>query len=126
VLVVFLKIRDIINNSSVNKEQRLNELGALFLPRDYTSFNKACGALRFARYMIQFSMISKRATVGETGNTGIDSYGTQGLLQRTSYAFDESADYSFSPNQLRNDNLKWETTRQSFAYSWFDRKSSIF
>jgi len=59
-----------------------------------------------------FDLLKLRATYGETGNTGIDPYGTQGLLQRTTYAFDESAGFGFRPNQLRNDNLKWETTRQ--------------
>lgn len=59
-----------------------------------------------------FDLLKLRATFGETGNTGIDPYGTQGLLERTSYAFDENAGYGFRSNQLRNDNLKWETTRQ--------------
>lgn len=59
-----------------------------------------------------FDLLKLRATYGETGNTGIDPYGTQGLLERTTYAFDETGAFGFRPNQLRNDNLKWETTRQ--------------
>lgn len=59
-----------------------------------------------------FDLLKLRTSYGETGNTGIDPYGTQGLLQRTTYAFDESAGFGFRPNQLRNDNLRWETTRQ--------------
>ncbi len=59
-----------------------------------------------------FDLLKLRATYGETGNTGIAPYGTQGLLQRTTYAFDEIAAFGFRPNQLQNDNLKWETTRQ--------------
>ncbi|MFC7526785.1 SusC/RagA family TonB-linked outer membrane protein [Parapedobacter sp. GCM10030251] len=59
-----------------------------------------------------FDLLKLRATYGETGNTGIDPYGTQGLLRRTTYAFDETGAFGFRPNQLRNDNLKWETTRQ--------------
>uniref|UniRef100_F4CFM7 TonB-dependent receptor plug n=1 Tax=Sphingobacterium sp. (strain 21) TaxID=743722 RepID=F4CFM7_SPHS2 len=59
-----------------------------------------------------FDLLKLRTSYGETGNTGIDPYGTQGLLQRTTYAFDETAGFGFRPNQLRNDNLKWETTRQ--------------
>ncbi|WP_255501629.1 TonB-dependent receptor [Olivibacter sp. SDN3] len=74
-----------------------------------------------------FDLLKLRATYGETGNTGIDPYGTQGLLQRTFYAFDEAAGFGFRPNQLRNDNLKWETTSQfnaGFDYAlWGGRLS---
>ncbi|SKB91663.1 TonB-linked outer membrane protein, SusC/RagA family [Parapedobacter luteus] len=59
-----------------------------------------------------FDLLKLRATYGETGNTGIAPYGTQGLLARTTYAFDETGAFGFRPNQLQNDNLKWETTRQ--------------
>ncbi|MBK1442140.1 TonB-dependent receptor [Parapedobacter sp. ISTM3] len=59
-----------------------------------------------------FDLLKLRATYGETGNTGIAPYGTQGLLARTTYAFDETGAFGFRRNQLQNDNLKWETTRQ--------------
>lgn len=57
-----------------------------------------------------FDNLKLRLSYGETGNTGIDPYQTQGLLSRTSYAFGDDPAFGFRPSQLRNDNLKWETT----------------
>ncbi len=53
-----------------------------------------------------------RASVGRTGNTGIDPYQTQGALGRTAYAFGDAAAFGFRPSVLPNPNLKWETTTQ--------------
>ncbi|HYH55114.1 MAG TPA: TonB-dependent receptor, partial [Anseongella sp.] len=57
-----------------------------------------------------FDNLKLRLSYGEVGNTGIDPYQTQGLLSRTSYAFGDDPAFGFRPSQLRNDDLKWETT----------------
>ncbi|GAB3920465.1 TonB-dependent receptor [Larkinella terrae] len=57
-----------------------------------------------------FSNLKLRMSYGETGNTGIDPYQTQGLLTRTTYDFDGTAAYGYRPGTIRNSSLKWETT----------------
>lgn len=57
-----------------------------------------------------FDNLKLRLSYGKTGNTGIDPYQTQGLLERTIYAFGNTPAFGFRPSQLRNDDLKWETT----------------
>lgn len=47
---------------------------------------------------------------GKTGQTGIDPYRTQGLAQRSAYNFGSTSAFGFRPSQIRNDELKWETT----------------
>lgn len=51
-----------------------------------------------------------RLSWGQTGQTGIQPYRTQGLAQRTAFNFGNTSAFGFKPNQIRNDNLKWETT----------------
>lgn len=57
-----------------------------------------------------FSNLKLRMSYGETGNTGIDPYQTQGLLTRTTYDFDGTSAYGYRPGTIRNSGLKWETT----------------
>ncbi len=51
-----------------------------------------------------------RASIGSTGNTAIDPYQTQALLNRTSYAFGNVAGFGYAPGTLGNSRLRWETT----------------
>ncbi|RDV13513.1 TonB-dependent receptor [Pontibacter diazotrophicus] len=51
-----------------------------------------------------------RASYGETGNTGINPYQTQGTLSRTTYSFGNTGLFGFRPGSIRNDALRWETT----------------
>lgn len=51
-----------------------------------------------------------RLSWGQTGQTGIQPYRTQGLLERTAYNYGDDAAFGFKPSQIRNDELKWETT----------------
>lgn len=51
-----------------------------------------------------------RLSWGQTGQTGINPYRTQGLAQRTAFNFGDTPAFGFKPNQIRNDELKWETT----------------
>ncbi|MEX2397374.1 MAG: SusC/RagA family TonB-linked outer membrane protein, partial [Balneolales bacterium] len=65
-----------------------------------------------------------RLSWGQTGQTGIDPYQTQGLAQRTAYNFGDNSAFGFKPNQIRNDDLKWETTTSWNAGLQFDLFSS--
>ena len=67
---------------------------------------------RFLRDRGWFEELKFRASVGRTGNTGINPYETQGALGRTTYAFGDAAAFGFRPSVLPNPNLKWETTTQ--------------
>lgn len=51
-----------------------------------------------------------RLSWGKTGQTGIDPYQTQGLVERSAYNFGSTPAFGFRPNQIRNNELKWETT----------------
>jgi TonB-linked SusC/RagA family outer membrane protein len=57
-----------------------------------------------------FDALRVRFSWGQSGNTAIDPYQTLGLLDRTSYAFGNSAGFGYRPDQLSNADLKWETT----------------
>ncbi len=56
------------------------------------------------------SNLKLRASYGQTGNTGIDPYQTQGLVTRAVYDFDGKPAYGYRPGTIRNNDLKWETT----------------
>ncbi|MCC5905325.1 MAG: TonB-dependent receptor [Balneolaceae bacterium] len=51
-----------------------------------------------------------RLSWGKAGQTGIDPYRTQGLASRTAYNFGTTPAFGFKPSQIRNDDLRWETT----------------
>jgi TonB-linked SusC/RagA family outer membrane protein len=67
---------------------------------------------RFLRDRGWFDELKLRASVGRTGNTGINPYQTQGSLGRTTYAFGDAAAFGYRPAVLPNPNLQWETTTQ--------------
>ncbi|PPK99852.1 SusC/RagA family TonB-linked outer membrane protein [Parapedobacter indicus] len=60
-----------------------------------------------------FSNLKLRLSYGETGNEGIMPYQTQGLVSRTVYDFDGSSAFGYRPSTIRNDGLKWETTKSA-------------
>lgn len=51
-----------------------------------------------------------RVSYGLTGNEGISPYGTQGSLNRTTYAFGSTGAFGYRPGSLVNPDLRWETT----------------
>ena len=51
-----------------------------------------------------------RVSYGKTGNTGINAYQTQGLLNRTVYDFGGTDAFGYRPGSIRNDDLRWEST----------------
>jgi TonB-linked SusC/RagA family outer membrane protein len=56
------------------------------------------------------SNLKLRVSYGQTGNTGINPYATQGSLSRTTYAYGSSSAYGYRLSSLPNPDLKWETT----------------
>ncbi|MEL7161096.1 MAG: TonB-dependent receptor, partial [Bacteroidota bacterium] len=52
-----------------------------------------------------------RASYGEVGNTAIDPYQTQGGLQRTTYAWDETPAFGFALRDIPNASLGWEVSK---------------
>ncbi|MEJ7740252.1 MAG: TonB-dependent receptor [Chitinophagaceae bacterium] len=56
------------------------------------------------------NLLKLRASYGQTANTGINPYQTLGGLNRTTYAFDNTAGYGYRPGFIPNPNLKWEST----------------
>jgi hypothetical protein len=44
------------------------------------------------------------------GNQGVSPYQTQGLLNRTAYAWDNTATFGYRPNTIGNPDLRWETS----------------
>jgi len=83
-----------------------NQFG--FFPSVALAWNISNEAFFEPTYLL--SDLRLRLSWGQTGQTGIDPYRTQGLVERTAYNFGGTSAFGFRPNQIRNDDLKWETT----------------
>jgi TonB-linked SusC/RagA family outer membrane protein len=59
-----------------------------------------------------FSDLKLRVSYGQTGNTAISPYQTEGSLTRTIYTFGDRPAVGFRPGALPNPNLQWERTSQ--------------
>lgn len=57
-----------------------------------------------------FDDLKLRASYGQVGNTSINPYQTLGGLERTVYAFGESAAFGFGLNDIPNPDLGWEVS----------------
>lgn len=57
-----------------------------------------------------FSQLKLRVSYGVTGNTSIDPYQTQGLLNRVPYNFGGAGTFGYEPGSLSNPALEWETS----------------
>lgn len=64
----------------------------------------------FMRGITFLDELKFRVGYGQTGNTSIDPYQTQGSLSRTIYSWDEVPAFGFQPGDIRNPNLFWERT----------------
>lgn len=70
-------------------------------------------------------LLKIRAGWGEVGNQGVSPYQTQGLLNRTTYAFGNSSAYGYRPSTIGNPDLRWEssaTANIGIDYSLFKGK----
>jgi TonB-linked SusC/RagA family outer membrane protein len=67
-------------------------------------------------------LLKIRAGYGAVGNQGVAPYQTQGLLNRTSYAWDNTGAFGYRPNTIGNPDLRWEssaTTNVGFDFSFW-------
>lgn len=55
-------------------------------------------------------LLKLRASRGSVGNQGVAPYQTQGLLDRTVYAWGSNPAYGYRPNTIGNPDLRWETS----------------
>ncbi|GAB4010532.1 TonB-dependent receptor [Spirosoma migulaei] len=55
-------------------------------------------------------LLKLRVSRGSVGNQGVAPYQTQGLLDRTVYAFGTTPAYGYRPNTIGNPDLRWETS----------------
>ncbi len=55
-------------------------------------------------------LLKLRASVGVVGNQAVTPYQTQGLLNRTVYAFGTAAAYGYRPGTIGNPDLQWESS----------------
>lgn len=67
----------------------------------------------FMKELSWLSNMKIRASIGQTGNQGIDPYQTQAVLGTNTPVFGGGKDVGFVLSSMANDNLKWETTTQT-------------
>ena len=79
-----------------------------FLPSATLGWNVAEESVM--RHQKSFSNLKQRVSYGETRNTGINPHTTLGNLNRTKYVFGNTGVYRYSPNNISNPDLKWQTT----------------
>ncbi|MDI9863828.1 TonB-dependent receptor [Flectobacillus sp. DC10W] len=64
----------------------------------------------FLKSVQWLDLLKVRAGWGSVGNQGVSPYQTQGLLNRTAYAWDNTAAFGYRPNTIGNPDLRWETS----------------
>lgn len=79
-----------------------------FFPSAALAYN--IGNEEYMKNISWLSNLKVRTSYGVTGNTGIDPYQTQGLLNPTSYDFNGVAAFGRYPGTIRNEKLRWEST----------------
>lgn len=67
----------------------------------------------FIQRLHVFSDLKLRASYGQTGNTAISPYQTEGSLTRTIYSFGDQPAIGYRPGSLPNPDLTWERTGQA-------------
>ena len=64
----------------------------------------------FLKSVQWLDLLKVRAGWGSVGNQGVSPYQTQGLLNRTAYAWDNTAAFGYRPNTIGNPDLRWESS----------------
>jgi TonB-linked SusC/RagA family outer membrane protein len=67
----------------------------------------------FIQRLHVFSDLKLRLSYGQTGNTAISPYQTEGCLSRTIYSFGDQPAIGYRPGCLPNPDLTWERTSQA-------------
>ncbi len=76
----------------------------------------------FMKEIQWLDLFKVRAGWGAVGNQGVSPYQTQGLLNRTAYAWDNTAAFGYRPNTIGNPDLRWEssaTANVGFDFSFW-------
>ncbi|WP_266367736.1 SusC/RagA family TonB-linked outer membrane protein [Tellurirhabdus rosea] len=76
----------------------------------------------FMKGVTWIDLLKVRAGWGKVGNQGVAPYQTQGLLNRTTYAFGTNSAFGYRPNTIGNPDLRWEssaTANIGLDYSFF-------
>jgi TonB-linked SusC/RagA family outer membrane protein len=55
-------------------------------------------------------VLKLRASWGQVGNQAVSPFQTQGLLERTVYAYGTSAAFGYRPGSIGNNDLRWESS----------------
>jgi TonB-linked SusC/RagA family outer membrane protein len=71
------------------------------------------GEERFIQNTGLFSDLKLRMSYGQTGNTAINPYQTEGSLSRTMYSFGDQPAVGYRPGSFPNSDLSWERTTQA-------------
>ncbi|MEA5137996.1 SusC/RagA family TonB-linked outer membrane protein [Arcicella rigui] len=64
----------------------------------------------FMKEITWLDLLKLRAGYGAVGNQGVSPYQTQGLLSRTTYAWDNTGAFGYRPNTIGNPDLRWESS----------------
>ena len=64
----------------------------------------------FLKNVPWLDLMKIRAGWGQVGNQGVAPYQTQGLLNRTTYAWGNTAAFGYRPSTIGNPDLRWETS----------------
>jgi TonB-linked SusC/RagA family outer membrane protein len=64
----------------------------------------------FLKDVTFIDLLKLRLSSGKVGNQGVNAYQTQPLLERTSYAWNNTPAFGFRPNTIGNPDLRWETS----------------
>ncbi|PAC31300.1 SusC/RagA family TonB-linked outer membrane protein [Flectobacillus sp. BAB-3569] len=64
----------------------------------------------FLKSVQWLDLLKVRAGWGSVGNQGVSPYQTQGLLNRTAYAWDNTSAFGYRPNTIGNPDLRWESS----------------
>ncbi|WPU98426.1 TonB-dependent receptor [Mucilaginibacter sp. cycad4] len=81
----------------------------------------------FMKKLTSVNDLKLRLSYGSTGNDRISAYSTQATLGQTFYDFGGTLANGYAPNQLANQNLTWETTKElnlGVDYSLFNNRVS--
>jgi TonB-linked SusC/RagA family outer membrane protein len=64
----------------------------------------------FLKNVSFLDQLKLRAGWGSVGNQAVEPYQTQGLLSRTTYAWDNTGAFGYRPNTIGNPDLRWESS----------------
>ncbi|MGQ8338985.1 SusC/RagA family TonB-linked outer membrane protein [Sunxiuqinia sp. A32] len=76
------------------------------------AFAWRAGEEQFIKDLNLFSDLKVRLSYGQVGNDVVQPYSTQAYLGKTSYDFNGTEAYGYTPNNIGNADLKWENSSE--------------